>query len=203
MPSKSYRLRLTLSRGVFQGLSFPEVNSLPLLTLAPHDEVPDVRRNQGWRAVSAPNQRVNPLSHLPQMKRGNYADCLYAFNHARKCGVDEALFFTPDQLLLEGSISNVFLIRDGQLRTPQLGTLVLAGVIRRQLLNLAESAGLEASEAAIGDADLFLADEVFLCNSLMLMMPLVELDGRPLRRGEEWKVLLEKLAAQAGRGFNE
>ncbi|HKI50555.1 MAG TPA: aminotransferase class IV [Geothermobacteraceae bacterium] len=196
-PFASGRLRLTLSRGEFQGLTFPTGASRPLLTVAPYSESTPAQREQGWRAVSAPNQRVNPLSHLPQLKRGSYADCLYAFNHARSCGADEALFFTPEGQLLEGSISNILLVKDGQLRTPQLGSLVLAGVIRRQLLSIAEEMALEAVETELQEAELFAADEVLLCNSLMLIMPLAELDGRPLPRGERWRELLQSLEKQA------
>jgi len=202
-PYATGRLRLTLSRGEFQGLGFPVTASRPLLTLAPHVELTNEQRSTGWRAVGAPNQRVNPLSHLPQMKRGNYADCLYACNHARQCGADEALFFTPERLLLEGSISNVFLVRDGQLRTPHLGGLVLAGVIRKQLLALAGEAGLEAIESEIKETDLFTAEEVLLCNSLMLIVPLVELDGRPLPRGECWRELLANLAIMIAKEQND
>lgn len=202
-PMQTARLRLTLSRGDFAGLSFPDLPSRALLTIAPYREPTLAEREQGWRAVSAPNQRVNPLSHLPQMKRGNYADCLYACNHARSCGADEALFFTPEHQLLEGSISNVLLVRDGQLRTPPLGGLVLAGVIRRQLLSLAENIGLESVETELHEADLFSAEEVLLCNSLMQSMPLVELDGRPLARGERWRELLQLLESQAARESDE
>ena len=202
-PLQTARLRLTLSRGDFAGLSFPDQPSRALLTLAPYVELTEEQRQTGWRAVSAPNQRVNPLSHLPQMKLGNYADCLYAFNHARSCGADEALFFTPEGQLLEGSISNILLVKDGQLRTPQLGSLVLAGVIRRQLLSIAEEMALEAVETELQEAELFAADEVLLCNSLMLIMPLAELDGRPLPRGERWRELLQSLEKQAAQESDE
>lgn len=197
------RLRLTLSRGACNGLVFPTTPAEIILTLAACAEPTDHQRQTGWRAISAPNQRVNPLSHLPQLKRGNYADCLYAFNHARRCGADEALFSTPEGELLEGSLSNLFLVRAGQLQTPPLGTLVLAGVVRRQLLDIAQSLGLAPVEMRITRADLWHADEVFLSNSLLLLMPLAELDGRPLPRGPAWKALLEQLNARAARDRNE
>lgn len=192
-PYPTARLRLTLSRGVSPGLAFPATGAEPLLTIAPYAEPTPEQRTTGWRAVAAPNQRVNPVSHLPQMKRGNYADCLYACNHARSCGADEALFFTPENRVLEGSISNLFLIRGDRLLTPHLGGLVLAGVIRSRLLQLAEGCGLQAGEAELTEAELFDADEVLVCNSLLLIMPLVELDGRPLQRGERWRDLLATL----------
>jgi len=195
-PWPTARLRLTLSRGPVQGLTFPAGGAEPLLTLAPYTEPTLEQRAAGWRAVSAPNLRVNPLSHLPQMKRGNYADCLYAFNHARRCGANEALFFTPENRVLEGSISNLFLLRGDRLLTPHLGGLVLAGVIRSRLLQLAGVSGLQAGEAELTEMELFEADELLLCNSLLLVMPLAELDGRPLPRGERWRELLAALEAE-------
>ncbi|NIQ95771.1 MAG: aminotransferase, partial [Desulfuromonadales bacterium] len=76
------------------------------------------KRRQGVACCLAPNRRVNPLSHLPQMKRGNYADCLYAARHARSLGCREALFLDEKHGLLEGATSNLFVVKNGVLRTP-------------------------------------------------------------------------------------
>jgi len=178
------RLRLTVSRGSFTGLDFPPADqSHFFITAAPYREPQPSEREQGVACVFAPNYRVNPLSHLPQMKRGNYADCLYAANHARRRGAREALFRTADQQVLEGATSNLFILQNGTLLTPPAGELVLAGIMRRQVLQAAGDLGLPITERTIVVDELHAADEVFLTNTLIDTLPVATLEGRPLRRG--------------------
>jgi len=85
------RIRLTIGRGQHQGLAFPEPEqSWFLLTATAFTEPTEAERHNGSACVIAPNRRVNPVDHLPQMKRGNYTDCLYANNFARIRGAREA-----------------------------------------------------------------------------------------------------------------
>jgi branched-chain amino acid aminotransferase len=178
------RLRLTVSRGSFAGLDFPPADqSHFFITATPYREPQPSEREQGVACVFAPNHRVNPLSHLPQMKRGNYADCLYAANHARNRGAREALFRTTGQQVLEGATSNLFILQSGTLLTPPAGELVLAGIMRRQVLQAAGDLGLPIAERAIVVDELHAADEVFLTNALIDTLPVATLEGRPLRRG--------------------
>lgn len=178
------RLRLTVSRGGFTGLEFPPAERSHFFIQAlPYSEPLHSEREQGVACVFAPNRRVNPLSHLPQMKRGNYADCLYAANHARRRGAREALFRTDDNLVLEGATSNLFILHQGKLLTPPSGELVLAGVMRRQVLQAAAQLGLPAEERPVTIEELFAADEAFLTNALIDTLPVATVEGRPLRRG--------------------
>lgn len=191
------RLRLTVSRGGFAGLDFPPAgNSHFFIIGAPYREPNQKEREQGAACIFAPNQRVNLLSHLPQMKRGNYADCLYAANHARRKGAREALFCTHDHQLLEGATSNLFIVQNGTLLTPPTGELVLAGVMRRRILQAAENLGLPAKEPPITVEELFSADEVFLTNALIETLPVAMVEGRPLRRGS-WAERLQKAIHQS------
>ncbi len=188
------RIRLTLSRGQFQGLAFPKKeNSWFLLTAQPAQEPSEADRHQGADCVIAPNQRVNPLSHLPQLKRGNYADCLYAANYARKKGAREALFIDSQGRVLEGSTSNLFALLNGRLLTPPTGNLVLAGVMRRALIGTATELGIPVAEQELNLEQLHQAQEVYLTNSLIDLLPVNSLDGTPLQRGEEWQELLKTL----------
>lgn len=178
------RLRLTLSRGSFAGVQLPPQEQGRFFVVArPYAEPDAAERNTGAACVVAPNRRVNPLSHLPQMKRGNYADCLYAADFARRRGAREALFVSTEATVLEGATSNLFLVRTGVLVTPPAGELVLAGIMRRQVLHAAAAAGLATEERDVPLDELFAADEVFLSNSLVETLPVSRLDGRPLRRG--------------------
>lgn len=182
--SQTCRIRLTLSRGKFSSLVFPDSRQGSfLIEVTPAGEPDEDEQEEGIRCVIAPNRRVNPLSHLPQMKRGNYADCLYAANHARSRGAGEALFVSAKGILLEGATSNIFLIKDGTLMTPILGELVLPGIIRGRILELADQWGMRIETREIRLDELFGADEVFVTNSLIDVLPVAEVDGRKIRKG--------------------
>jgi branched-subunit amino acid aminotransferase/4-amino-4-deoxychorismate lyase len=184
------RLRLTLTRGAFTGLHLPPATQGRLFILArPHAEPTESDRTTGVVCVIAPNRRVNPLSHLPQMKRGNYADCLYAADFARRRGAREALFVNAEGRVLEGATSNLFALQGDTLVTPPAGELVLAGIMRRQVLRVAAGLGLQVKESDLPLDELYAADEVFLSNSLIDLLPVSQIEGRPLHRG----VLAERL----------
>ncbi len=191
------RIRLTISRGNFAGLGFPPPKAaLFIITALPYEEPTENERSKGIACVFAPNRRVNPLSHLPQMKRGNYADCLYAANHARKRGAREAIFVTKEDQILEGATSNLFIVKGGKLFTPPAGDLVdlvLAGIMRRQVLQVATELGIPTQEHDVSKDDLFGADEMFITNTLIDLLPVASVEGQALSRGTLWGKLLENL----------
>lgn len=188
------RIRLTLSRGSHSGLNLPAAeDGWFLLTAVPYAELGEEERNAGATCVLAPNRRVNPLSHLPQMKRGNYADCLYAADFARRQGAREALFIDDDGRLLEGATSNLFALHDGRLITPPLDTLVLAGIMRRQVIDAATELGLLVVERELLLTELPAAAEAFLCNSLIDLLPVNSIDGQTINRGNSWRSILKTL----------
>ncbi|AJF05954.1 aminotransferase class IV [Geoalkalibacter subterraneus] len=188
------RLRLTLTRGSFTGLEFPPAKAGRFVLIATPTEEPDAaERLQGAHCVFAPNRRVNPLSHLPQLKHGNYADCLYAMAHARKQGAREALFVTEDDEVIEGSTSNLFIVCGKSLITPPAGELVLPGVMRRQIMNAAADLDLECREETIRRKDLWTADEIFLTNSLIDVLPVTQVENQTVGGGRLWQSLLQQL----------
>jgi len=195
------RLRLTLTRGPFAGLQLPPPALGRFCILAqPYTEPTDGERADGAVCVIAPNRRVNPLSHLPQMKRGNYADCLYAADFARRRGAREALFVASDGCVLEGATCNLFACREDLLVTPPAGELVLAGIMRRQVLRAATELGLRTEERDIRLDELFSADEVFLSNSLIDLLPVAAIEGRSLNRGTLDERLRIGVGKQAEKG---
>lgn len=178
------RIRLTISRGPFASIELPAPEKGHFfIQVSPANEPPEDEQRDGVRCVLAPNRRVNPLSHFPQMKRGNYADCLYAANYARSKNAREALFISNKGLLLEGATSNIFLMRDETLITPTLGELVLRGIIRDQILELADEWGMRIETRDTMMDELFSADEVFITNSLIDVLPVAEIDGRSINKG--------------------
>ncbi|MCK5913972.1 MAG: aminotransferase class IV family protein [Desulfuromusa sp.] len=194
LKSPTSRLRLTLSRGDFQGLTWPRAEqSWFLLTASNYDEPTADERQCGAACIISPNQRTNPTSHLPQMKRGNYADCLYAANYAHQSNADEALFIDQQQNILEGSTSNIFAIIDNRLVTPPPGVLILDGIMRQQIIKTAAELGILVVERNIPAAELHQAEEVFLTNSLIDILPVAGINGKAVSRGDHWKSLLKTL----------
>lgn len=194
LPWPVARLRLTLSRGSCNGLQAPpRANARTLITATAYREPDENAFATGAVCVFAPNRRVNPLSHLPQMKRGNYADCLYAARFAHANGAREALFRSEDGLVLEGATSNLFILKGNLLITPEAGELVLAGIMRRQVLLRAKDFGLHIEERPVTTAELLLADEAFLTNALIDVLPIARIEATPLKRGPKALKLLHSV----------
>lgn len=194
LPWPVARMRLTLSRGRCKGLqSPPKENARTLITATAYIEPDEIQIHAGADCVFAPNRRVNPLSHLPQMKRGNYADCLYAARFAQAKGAREALFCNEEDQVLEGATSNLFIVKDNTLITPEAGEVVLAGIMRRQILQIAKTLGLATEERPISKNDLILAEEAFLSNALIDIMPIARIESTHIKRGKLAIKLLQKI----------
>jgi branched-chain amino acid aminotransferase len=109
-------------------------------------------------------------------KTTSYFPRLLALRDAQDQHCGEAFWFTPENLLAEGCMTNVFVVRDGRLRTPPLDTPVLPGVTRAAVIELAHANGIAAEEAPCTIDDLLGAQEVFLTNAVMEIMPVTRIE---------------------------
>ena len=105
-----------------------------------------------------------------------------AKQQSRNAGAFEAVF-VRDGFVLEGATSNIMAIREGCLVTPPEGPLLLSGVTRSAVLQLAREAGLSAAERPLTKTDVFRAEEVFLTGTTIEILPVVQVDGRPIGAG--------------------
>jgi branched-chain amino acid aminotransferase len=103
-----------------------------------------------------------------------------AREEARAARADEALLVSSDGTLLEGAVTNVFLVRDGAVQTPALRCGILPGIMRGLVLRHCERLAIPAHETRLTLADLHAADEVFLTNAIQRVVPLARVDGRAL-----------------------
>ncbi len=113
----------------------------------------------------------------------NYLSRLIALQEAAGKSCGEALWFTTDRLLAEGSISNVFLVKEKVLKTPPVGTPVLPGIARAVVMEVVGQAKISVADLPLTINDLLDADEVFLTNSVMEVMPVVRIENKAI--GEE------------------
>jgi len=178
------RIRITISIG--EGGMTPDPNTCnkpTVLILAGHYQpYPEQVYQTGFRAVVSSIRR-NSQSPLSRLKSANYLENILAREEARKAGVDEALCLNEKGLLSEASMSNIFLVTDGILKTPGQESGILPGITREVVLELASQLGINTLERDIRLDELFHAQEAFLTNSLIELMPLTELDGKPIGSG--------------------
>ncbi|MBL7166064.1 MAG: aminotransferase class IV [Dehalococcoidales bacterium] len=189
------RTRLTVSIGEGGVVPDPTTCGEPTVLVVAGNYQPfseEVYR-KGFSAVISSIRR-NSQSPLSGMKTLNFLESMLARQEARTAGGDEALLLNERGLLTEASMSNVFLVSNGSLRTPGLESGVLPGVTREAVLELAGGLGMDAVECDITMNDLTVADEAFLTNSVMEVMPLTEVDGRQVGDGRLGPVTLKLMA---------
>jgi len=140
-------------------------------------------RLRGARAVSLLGVRAAVPWLLPGVKSTSYAVNMAAEAEARRQGAEEAIFVDADDIVLEGTVTNIWWRTGKTLYTPSLELGILAGVTRATLLELAPSCGYAVEEDAYALEDVLAADEAFTSSSVREVMPLVQIDGRSLGRG--------------------
>lgn len=104
----------------------------------------------------------------------NYLENIFARQAAKAAGADEALFITPAGHVLEGAVSSLFIVKDGHAYTPPLSAGVLPGVARARVLQIIGPERAHEKPLTLGDVRA--ADECFLTNALMQVMPVCALD---------------------------
>ena len=128
--------------------------------------------------------RQNPHDPTCGHKTTSYYSRMIALNAAHQRRAAEALWFTPDNHLAEGCISNVFLVKDSVLYTPPIETPVLAGVARKAVCQLALKNSIELIEKDLNINDVLGADEVFLTNVIMQVMPITRVEKHTVGDGK-------------------
>ncbi len=118
----------------------------------------------------------NERGALTGVKSTSYAENVRALAVAHAAGASEAILANTVGQLCEGTGSNVFVARDGELLTPSLATGCLAGITRELVLETGH--GREVDDLTL--TDLATADEAFLTSSTRDVHPISAVDGRPL-----------------------
>lgn len=114
---------------------------------------------------------------------GNYVYSAVATAQAKQAGYDEALLLEADGRISEGSGENLFIVRDGVLETPALGS-ALDGITRRTIIELAQEANLEVRENRLIRDDLLQCEEAFFTGTAADVTPIRELDGEAIGNGQ-------------------
>jgi branched-chain amino acid aminotransferase len=127
-----------------------------------------------WRRMD-PN--VNPVA---AKGTGIYINSSLAKVEALKAGYDEAILLNTNGAVAEATGENVFIVKDGVLRTPPLSAGALEGITRASVMTIARDLGYEVEEHELLRTDLYLADEAFLTGTAAEIVPIRSLDDREI-----------------------
>jgi branched-chain amino acid aminotransferase len=179
------RIRITVSIG--EGTITPNLTScieptIAVLVTEYHPPAPEKYRD-GFKVIVS-NIRRNSLSPVTYMKSANTMEAMLARQQARTKGMDEALFLNEKGFLTEASGSNIFLVKDGNLITPRFETGILPGVTRIVVFEIAKQVEIKVREKYVRLDELLQADEAFITNSLIEIVPVTEVGDKKIGKGK-------------------
>jgi branched-chain amino acid aminotransferase len=120
---------------------------------------------------------------------GNYVNSVLAKNEVKLAGYDEAIMLDCEGFVAEGSGENVFIVRDGVIKTPPC-TSILPGITRNTVIQLGRDHGYNILEERFARDELYVADEVFLTGTAAEVTPIQEVDDRSIGTGTPGPVTL-------------
>lgn len=160
--------------------AFPsEVQSNLVVTFRPLHQIPDEIRQKGVSVITTEEIRwsrcdIKSIALLPNV---------LAKQKAVECGAFEAVWVTKEGVVYEGAASNIFVVRDGEVRTPPQGEKILSGITREVVLQCAQNLDLPVSETTLQIEELLQGEEVFLTSTTMEVMGVVDVDGKTIGNG--------------------
>jgi len=195
------RVRLTVTTGTLRSTEQETPELTVIASASPGVKYPGECYTNGV-TVLLPGYRQGARDPTAGHKTTSYFSRLASLREAHARGAFEALWFNYDKHLAEGAISSVFLVQKERLLTPPLETPVLPGITRAAVIELAVELAIPVREQELTLDDLLEANEVFLTNSLMEIVPVVRVDRESIgneKPGETTAALYEsygKLVAQ-------
>ncbi|HXQ20945.1 MAG TPA: branched-chain-amino-acid transaminase, partial [Candidatus Acidoferrales bacterium] len=138
----------------------------------------------GVRLKTSSFQRMHVNTHMTKAKAvGNYVNSILAAVEARRSGYDEAMMLDTDGYVAECSGENVFIVRNGRVKTTP-HTSILAGITRDSALTLLQAAGVDVVEERFTRDEAYLADEAFMTGTAAEVTPVREIDDRQIGAGQ-------------------
>lgn len=179
-------VRLTLTRGESASGLRIDPNAPPTMVVLtrPLERLPEHMYQDGVN-ISLVSSSASKIADLRvQVKSGNYLSriLLREVASANKC--QEAILLDENNRVTDGTTSNIFMVRDNILITPQVNEYVLPGVTRHVVLEIARKRGIPCREQMLMRQDIYSADEVFLTNTGIEILPVHQADNHVIGDGK-------------------
>jgi branched-chain amino acid aminotransferase len=179
-------IRLLVTRGAgYLGLDPRKATNPQIIIIV--DDIslypPELYEN-GMEIATVSTIRNHPNALNPRIKSLNYLNNIMAQIEAVQAGCFEALMLNHKGEIAECTGDNIFLAKQGVLRTPPLDAGILGGVTRATVIELTKAASIPVQETALTRHDVYIADECFLTGTAAEVVPVVKCDGRPIGTGK-------------------
>jgi branched-chain amino acid aminotransferase len=138
----------------------------------------------GLKIITAGTMRNHPAALNPRVKSLNYLNSILAKIEGTNAGCLEALMLNHKGEVAECTGDNIFIVKNGELHTPSIDAGILDGITRHAVMDLARGVGIKVVERAMDRHDIYTADECFLTGTAAEVIPVVELDARPIGNGQ-------------------
>ena len=181
--------RVTVSRGVGPPRFTLDYDQRPttVFSARPFQGYPEELYRDGAKIVVAGTRRNSPEAVNPAAKSANFLNSVMARAEAEDEGAFEAVMLNADGFLTEGSITNLFMVREDELLTPSLECGVLPGITRTTVLEIAPRVGIKTRQTMLRPEDMFQSDEVFITNTTAEIMPVVAVGSERVGNGKPGK----------------
>jgi branched-chain amino acid aminotransferase len=148
-------------------------------------------------------ERIGPnvIPHAAKAT-GVYLNSMLATTEARRSGYDEAIMLSADGYVADGPGENIFVVRNGVIRTPPLSMSILPGITRDTIIHIARDLGYQVEEALLIRTDLYFADEVFMVGTATEVAPVRAVDDREIGVGPVTREL-QKAYLAAVKGLDD
>jgi branched-chain amino acid aminotransferase len=182
---KDAYIRVSFSRGEAGiGINPFDAGEPTLMIITKELSPPDPELyEKGWEVITVPTRRNHVETVNPQIKSCNFLNNILAKAEAKTAGVDDGVMLNQQGFVTEGTVSNLFLVKDGSLKTPPISSGILAGVTRKIVIELALELGIEVKEENLTRHDFYIADEAFATVTSVEIIPIVKMDNRIIADG--------------------
>ncbi len=179
-------LRITISRGPGDIGLDPHLCPNPTLVIMAKPLVPPASHlyEQGVPLIVAKTRRNLPSALSPHIKATNFLNNILAKREAIAAGTFDSLLLNWEDHVSECTVSNLFFVAQGRLKTPSLACGILDGITREIVLQLAKEHRLPVEEGRFTVDQLYRADECFLTNTSMEIMPVSSIDRHTIGSGK-------------------
>ncbi|HEX9021719.1 MAG TPA: branched-chain-amino-acid transaminase [Nitrospirota bacterium] len=178
-------VRLHISRGPGEIGLDPALCSAPTMVIVARQfhDYPAHSYERGVKVAVVKTRRNHPLALPPSVKGTNFLNNILAKIESLKAGAYEGIMLNWEGYVAEGTISNIFMVKKGVLYTPGLDTGILAGVTRDLVLKLARRNKVRVEEGPLLPRRFYAADECFITNTTMEIMPVAAIDRKKIGNG--------------------